>query len=63
MKRPLTFFGIFLATSLSSATVCKAEIPVEPYSLKPTAAEMAFVAQWKQFLLRWLSISKSKFYQ
>ncbi|HPS02167.1 MAG TPA: alpha-galactosidase, partial [Candidatus Sumerlaeota bacterium] len=29
-----------------------AELPVEPYSSRPTDGEMAFVTQWKQFLLR-----------
>ena len=52
MKRPATLLWFFLAPSLYFAATCEAEIPVEPYSSKPTAAEMAFVAQWKQFLLK-----------
>ncbi|MHB8969927.1 MAG: alpha-galactosidase [Pirellulaceae bacterium] len=47
---PLRWF--FPATILFSAFACGAEIPVEPYSSQPTASEMAFVAQWRQFLLR-----------
>lgn len=43
---------LFLPTMmLFSPFACGAEIPVEPYSSQPTAGEMAFVAQWKQFLL------------
>lgn len=46
---------ILLWLALSSlscfAMVCAAGIPVAPYSSKATDAEMAFVAQWKQFLL------------
>ncbi|MHB8862107.1 MAG: alpha-galactosidase [Pirellulaceae bacterium] len=41
----------FFTTMFFSAFACGAEIPVEPYSSKPTANEMAFVAQWKHFLL------------
>jgi alpha-galactosidase len=52
MKCATNLVCFLLATSLYFADVCKAEIPVEPYSSKPTAAEMAFVAQWKQFLLK-----------
>jgi alpha-galactosidase len=52
MKRPVTLLCFFLAPSLYFAATCEAEIPVKPYSSKPTAAEMAFVAQWKHFLLR-----------
>lgn len=51
MKRPTILLWIFLATSLYFVTICKAEILVEPYSSKPTAEEMAYVAQWKNFLL------------
>ena len=47
MKRPAILPWIFLATSLYLATTCKAEIPVEPYSSKPTAEEMAFVTRWE----------------
>ena len=52
MKHPATVVCLFLTTSLYFADACKAEISVEPYSSKPTADEMAFVAQWKQFLLK-----------
>ena len=52
MKRPDSLLCLFLAPSLFFAATCNGEIAVEPYSSKPTAAEMAFVAQWKNFLLR-----------
>ena len=52
MQCPANLVCFFLGTSLYFAATCKAEIPVEPYSSKPTAAEMAFVEQWKQFLLK-----------
>jgi len=39
-------------TVLFSAFARGSEIPVEPYSSKPTAGEMAFVTQWRHFLLR-----------
>jgi alpha-galactosidase len=39
------------ATMLVSAFACGAEMPVEPYSSKPTASEMAFSEQWKRFIL------------
>ena len=45
-------FLCFSAALFVSAFACGAEIPVEPYSSKPTASELAFVAQWKDFLLR-----------
>jgi alpha-galactosidase len=40
------------ATMLISAFACGAEMPVEPYSSRPTAGEMAFSEQWKRFILR-----------
>ena len=40
------------AAMLFSPCVQGAGIPVEPYSSQPTAGEMAFVAQWMQFLLK-----------
>ncbi|HOD49272.1 MAG TPA: alpha-galactosidase [Candidatus Hydrogenedentes bacterium] len=48
------FFSLlfFPATMLFSAFASGAEIPVEPYSSQPAASETAFVAQWKQFLLK-----------
>ncbi len=52
MKRPVPLLWLFLAPSLCLAAACEAEMPVEPYSSEPTAAEMAFVTQWKGFLLR-----------
>ena len=52
MKRRFPWLLFLPATILFSAFACGAEIPVEPYSSQPTASEMAFVAQWKQFLLR-----------
>ena len=42
----------FLTPFLYAATICAAEPVVEPYTSRPTAAEMAFVAQWKSSLLR-----------
>ena len=42
----------FPATMLFAACVCGAELPVEPYTSRPTASEMAFVTEWKNFLLR-----------
>ena len=51
MKHALTLLHISLAISLYSAAVCEAEVLVEPYSSRPTDHEMAFVTQWKQFLL------------
>lgn len=51
MKRLSALIGIIL-TSASIASVRGADVAVEPYSSKPTAAEMAFVEQWKQFLLK-----------
>lgn len=39
-------------TLLFSAFACGGELPLEPYSSKPTTDETAFVAQWKRFLLR-----------
>jgi hypothetical protein len=50
-RRPFLLL-LLPATVVFSAFVCGGEIPLEPYSSKPTAGEMAFVAQWKQFLLR-----------
>ncbi|MBX7255211.1 MAG: alpha-galactosidase [Candidatus Hydrogenedentes bacterium] len=49
-------FGIFVALSLFTffaVHLARAEAPpLEPYSSRPADAETAFVAQWKQFLLR-----------
>ncbi|MGI6350890.1 MAG: alpha-galactosidase [Armatimonadota bacterium] len=42
---------VLLATVLIPSLAWCAEAPVEPYSSKPSDAEMAFVAQWKSFLL------------
>ncbi|MBM3498836.1 MAG: hypothetical protein FJX74_09205 [Armatimonadetes bacterium] len=39
------------ATLLLSSLALGAAVPIEPYSSKPTAEELAFVAQWKRFLL------------
>ena len=53
MKRPLALWAILLTTCLVFiAPVCKADVSVEPYSSKPTADEMAFMEQWKHFLLK-----------
>ena len=53
MKRPLALWAILLTTCLGFiAPVCKADASVEPYSSKPTADEMAFMEQWKHFLLK-----------
>lgn len=52
MKRPDALLWLLLASSLLFTATCDAEIPVEPFSSKPTATETAFVAQWKSFLLR-----------
>ena len=51
MKRRLLLLLLFPATVLFSAFARGGEIPVEPYSSKPTSGETAFVAQWKRFLL------------
>ena len=51
MKRRFPSLLFLPATMLFSAFAAGAEIPVEPYSSQPTAGEMAFVAQWKHFLL------------
>ena len=51
MKRRFPSLLFLPATMLFSTFACGGEIPVEPYSSQPTAGEMAFVAQWKQFLL------------
>ncbi len=40
------------ATMLLSAFACGAGMPLEPYSSRPTAGEMAFIEQWKRFILR-----------
>jgi hypothetical protein len=52
MKRRLYMLLLFSATLPFTALARGREIPVEPYSSRPTAAEVAFVAQWKRFLLR-----------
>jgi hypothetical protein len=51
MKCSLALIGITVATLLCFGSVGEAGTPVEPYSSKPTADEMAFVEQWKNFLL------------
>jgi len=40
------------ATVLFPAFIWGGEIPVEPYSSRPTTGEMAFIEQWKRFLLK-----------
>ena len=52
MRRSLPSLPLLPATMLLSTFAWGAEIPVEPYSSQPTAGEMAFVSQWKQFLLK-----------
>ncbi len=52
MKRLAAVLSFFLTLSIYAAATRAAEPVVEPYSSKPTAAEMAFVAQWKNFLLK-----------
>lgn len=52
MKRPSMLLCFLLASFPCFAATCAAAIPVEPYSSKPTDAEMAFVAKWKGFLLK-----------
>ncbi|MBN1343392.1 MAG: alpha-galactosidase, partial [Phycisphaerae bacterium] len=52
MKHRHPFLPLLLTTVLFSAFACGGEIPVEPYSSKPTASETAFVEQWKHFILR-----------
>jgi len=42
--------GSILAASLQVAALSAGEPVVEPYSSRPTAAEMAFAARWKDFL-------------
>jgi alpha-galactosidase len=51
MKRPALPF-LLLAMTWCVASVCRAEVAIEPYASKPTAAETAFAEQWKQFLLK-----------
>ncbi len=51
MKRRFPSILFLPAMMLFWAFASGAEISVEPYSSQPTAGEMAFVAQWKQFLL------------
>jgi alpha-galactosidase len=46
------FLAFLFVPSLWVAVPGNAGTPVEPYSWKPTAAEMAFATQWKQFLLK-----------
>ena len=52
MDHPLPI-GLLLVptTILLSSLAYSATVPVEPYSSQPTDDEMAFVAQWKRFLL------------
>jgi alpha-galactosidase len=45
-------FLLLLAMMLFSSFSFAADTPVEPYSSKPTDGEMAFMSQWKQFLLK-----------
>ena len=51
MNRRLATIAVLAAAFLHFAAVAHADIPVEPYSSKPTADELAFVEQWKNFLL------------
>jgi alpha-galactosidase len=51
MKRAVLFVQFVAATILTFAPARAAEIPVEPYTSRPTAGELEFVAQWKNFLL------------
>lgn len=51
MKHRCPLLRLLPATLFLSAFAGGAEMPVEPYSSRPTSGEMAFVAQWKQFLL------------
>lgn len=51
MKHRLPLLLFLPAIIVFSAFAFGEEIPVEPYSSQPTASEMAFVAQWKGFLL------------
>ena len=51
MKHRFPSLRLLPATILFSAFAYGAEIAVEPYSSQPTGGEMAFVEQWKQFLL------------
>ena len=50
MRCALAAFCLSLGLFLFVA-VCAAEPVVEPYSSRPTGEEMAFVAEWKSFLL------------
>jgi hypothetical protein len=52
MKDRHPVLPLLLVTMLVSAFACGGEIPVEPYSSKPTTSETAFVEQWKRFLLK-----------
>ena len=42
---------LHLPALILSSAFARGEIPVEPYSSKPTAGEMTFAAQWKNSLL------------
>lgn len=52
MKRLPAVVWCFLTPFLHAAAICAAEPALEPYTSRPTAAEMAFVAQWKSLLLK-----------
>ncbi len=52
MKRLPAVVWFFLTPFLYVAAICAAEPTVEPFTSRATAAEMAFVAQWKSFLLK-----------
>lgn len=52
MKRRPTLLLCLWAAIVLAGLPCPADIRVEPFSSRPTAAEMAFTGQWKRFLLR-----------
>jgi len=51
MKRQFPLLLFLLVTTEFHVMACAGAIPVEPYSSQPAPSEMAFAAQWKQFLL------------
>ncbi len=51
MIQPSAVLLLLCAATCSAAAAGGAKLPVEPYSSRPSAGEMAFVEQWKGFLL------------
>lgn len=51
MHRFFTMSLLLFANLVAVRPAGAAELPVEPYSSQPTAAETQFITQWRQFLL------------